>query len=101
MSGATCVICGATVDEGRQVCTPCAKILAPHADILSAMFRKYPVEYRGLKYGCISAFTLRARSSFLNKQLKPLILQVELMSNRGCVVIADPKEVKILKEWQT
>lgn len=101
MNAETCIICGAIIPEGRQVCPQCEKILEPNAEVMDAMFKKYPVEYDGIKYGCISAFTIRTRASHLNALLQPFILQVELMSkNAHCVVIADPQKVKILKDYQ-
>ena len=97
MSDRKCIICGATIPEG-DVCRGCKEKFEPNADILNAAINKYPVEYDGIKYGCISAFVIRFRASFLCAIKEPYILQVELMSKRGCVVIADPKRVKIIKE---
>lgn len=102
MSAETCIICGAVIPEGRQVCPQCEAKLEPNADIMDAMLKRTPVEYDGNKYGCISAFIIRTRASHLAPLLDhPFILQVELMSvNRSSCVIADPKKVKILKEWK-
>ena len=91
-----CIICGATIPEGRQVCPSCEQKFEPNADILNAMYNKFPVEYQGIKYGCISAFTIRVRASHIYAMKEPFRLQVELMSRNGCVVIADPKDVKII-----
>ena len=96
MSG--CIICGAQIPEGLQMCERCAEIFTEHADVMAAMFNKSPVEHEGITYGCISAFTIRTRASHIYKLNEPYILQVELMSKRGCVVWADPKKIKILRE---
>lgn len=99
MNAETCIICGAVIPEGRQVCPQCEAKFAPNTNIIDAMLNKYPVEYDGIKYGCISAFTIRTRASHLKALGKPFILQVELMSkNANCLVIADPQKVKILRE---
>ena len=91
-----CLFCGATLPEGYgQVCSACAEKFTPNSDVLKAMLRQYPVEYKGVKYGCISAVTVRVRASHLKRLNKPII-QVELMSKYGSVVICDPKDVKIL-----
>lgn len=95
-----CIICGAKT-EGQQTCERCAEILKENADIVAAMFNKTPVEYEGMTYGCVSAFTIRARASHIYKLNEPYILQVELMSKRGCVIIADPKKIKVLREGKT
>lgn len=105
MSGARCLICGATVPEDRQVCPRCAEIFEPCAEIMAAALNKSPVEYDGIKYGCISAFTVRFRSSriyTLNYVLNvDYVLQVELMSGKqNSIVIANPKDVKILTEYK-
>lgn len=99
MSGETCIICGATIPEGRQVCPRCEDVFAPNMDIINAMFNKTPVEYEGIKYGCISAFAIRVRVSHIYAMKEPYIAQVELLSRaRGCAVWAEPRKIKILKE---
>ena len=91
-----CLFCGTPLTEGYgQVCSACTAKYTPNSDVLTAMLRQYPVEYNGVKYGCISAVTVRARASHL-KKLKQPIIQVELMSRYGHAVICDPKDVKIL-----
>lgn len=101
MSGARCLICGATVPEGRQVCPRCAEIFEPCADIMAAALNKSPVEYDGIKYGCISAFTVRFRSTRLYALKTDYVLQVELMSGKqNSIVIANPKDVKILTDYK-
>ena len=93
-----CLFCNEIIPEGYgHVCPTCAAEYTPNSDVLEALVRQYPVEHKGVKYGCISAVTLRSRASHL-KNLKQPIVQVELMSkNRGCIVVCDPKEVKILR----
>lgn len=99
MSVETCIICGADIPEGRQVCPRCEEVFAPNMDIINAMFNKIPVQYEGVKYGCISAFTIRTRVSHIYPMKVPYIAQVELLSKaRGCAVWVDPKKVKILGE---
>ena len=71
-------------------------VAAALADVFDAMVQKYPVEYEGVKYGCISAITVRNRMSHMNA-LGRTILQVELMSKNGYVVIAEPQKIRILK----
>lgn len=91
-----CLICAADIPEDRQVCQRCEDLLSPCAEIVKAMFEKRPAEFEGMKYGCISAVTIRTRGSHHHPLPAP-ILQVELMSKiRHCVVIAEPKKVKIL-----
>ena len=98
MSVGTCIICGEATLEGREVCPYCEHKFAPHADIMNAMLKQKPVEYEGIKYGCISAFIIRTRVSHTCKMKTPYILQVELMSKRThSVTIADPQKVKILE----
>ena len=76
-------------------------IFAENEKILAAMFKKVPVEHRGIKYGCVSAFIIRVRSSCTRPLNVPRIFQAELMSaTRGSVTIADPKEVNVLNEYQ-
>ena len=96
MSVNKCLFCPEIIPEGVQVCPSCAQKFEPNADILNAMYNKYPVEYQGIKYGCISAFTIRVRASHIYAMIEPFRLQVELMSRNGCVTIADPKDVKII-----
>ena len=80
----------------------CEKLPEDHGEILRAMLEKRPVEYKGIKYGCISAFTIRARAIATRRLEKPYIYQVELMSARqNSIAIADPKDVKILWEVTT
>ena len=99
MKDGTCIICGEATLAGREVCPYCEHKFAPHSDIINAMLKQKPVEYEGIKYGCISAFTIRTRVSHLKKMKTPYILQVELMSKGArSVTIADPKKVKILGE---
>lgn len=115
MSAEKCVSCGAEIPEGRQVCPVCSAIMigdgeaatkalcemlpAEHGEILKAMFERVPVMHDGIKYGCISAFTIRTRYSHLVAMKKLYISQVELMSVRArSVTIAPPKDVKILWE---
>lgn len=94
-----CKICGNDLPEGRPICPPCEKSLGPPAEIIDAMLLGLPVEYKGEKYGCISAFTIRTRISTRVKLKKPYISEVELMSGRAnCVIFAEPQAIKILKE---
>ena len=96
MSAANCLICNVELPEGAQLCPTCEELLAPYTDILTAMLRREPIEHKGIKYGCISAFIIRRRASARIPLKKPIV-QVELMSGRtNSVTIADPKEIKIL-----
>lgn len=80
----------------------CEKLPEDHGEILRAMLEKRPVEYKGIKYGCISAFTIRKRAIATRRLEKPYIFQVELMSGlQNSITIADPKEIKILWEVNT
>ena len=98
MSGASCIICGEAIPEGLQVCSRCEGIFSEHKDVLKAMFNKTPVNYDGLNYGCISAFTIRTRVSHIHPMKEPYIVQAELLSRaRGCAVWVDPKKIKILE----
>lgn len=91
-----CLICAADISEDRQVCQRCEDLLSPCSEIVQAMFNKKPAEFEGMKYGCISAVTIRTRGSHHHTLPEP-ILQVELMSKyRHSVVIVEPKKVKIL-----
>ena len=91
-----CIICDSDIPEGRQVCQRCEELLSPFAEILKAMFEKKPVEFEGMKYGCISAVTIRTRGSHHHALPAPII-QAELMSRiRYSVAIVDPKKIKIL-----
>lgn len=95
-----CIICGVNIPEGVQLCKNCENLLAPHKDVLTAMLRRKPVEYNGIKYGCVSAFIIRARSSPRILSKKPIV-QAELMSARtNSVTIADPKDIKILEVFE-
>ena len=97
MSAEKCIICRAEIPEGRQVCPQCEAAYKPKTEILQAMRDQTPVKYDGLLYGCISAVIFRTRASH-HHRLKAPVMQVELMSrNRGCVVIADPEKIEILK----
>lgn len=97
MTDGKCIICGEATREGREVCTYCDYMFAPSTDIVNAMLKRKPVEYEGIKYGCISAFVIRTRAEVSRKMRTPYILQVELMSQRtNSVIIADPNKVKIL-----
>lgn len=97
MNNETCAICGANVPVGAQICGRCEEVFAGNREIIKAMFDKRPVEYEGIKYGCISGVTIRTRVSHLHALPVPYVVQAELMSARAhCVVVADPKKVKIL-----
>lgn len=101
MSGARCLICGAELrDEAQQMCTSCEFIFKPYAHLFGAMLKKYPVESKGIKYGCISAFIVRTRVSANFTRRESFIIQCELMSNKNSVTLADPKDVTILKGWE-
>lgn len=94
----TCVICGAVIPEGQQVCPFCEFKFEPNKDIINAMFEEKPILYNGVKYGCISAFIIRKRALISRKPKSRYILQVELMSkNKNSCVIADPQDVQILE----
>lgn len=74
----------------------CSTLLENFA-IIDGMLNNHPVICNGINYGCISAVIFRNRACAVKKLPSP-ILQAELMSkNRGCVVIASPKEVKIIE----
>ena len=76
--------------------TICQTVLE-NIEAFEAMFNSRPVTHNNSNYGCISAITLRQRSHISGKLDKPII-QLELMSkNRGCAVIAAPKDVKVIK----
>lgn len=93
----TCVICGAAIPEGRQICLLCEFKFEPNKEIINAMITEKPILYKGEKYGCISAFIIRKRAIISRKPKNQYILQVELMSkNKNSCVIADPQEVKVL-----
>lgn len=101
MDGGKCLFCGVDITEGRQLCPICEKMLAPYKDILRAALHRTPVEYKGDKYGCISAFIIRTRASHLAGLKKRYIIQVELMSSRThSVIYADPKEITVLRDWR-
>ena len=100
MEAEKCIICGLKTTEGRQVCRICEKALEPYKEQLTAAFNRTPVEYRGVKYGCISAFIIRFRVGSRIPTRKRCIFQAELMSGKtDSVIYADPKEVKVLKEF--
>ena len=101
MDDGKCLFCGVDIPEGRQVCPVCERMLAPYKDILRATLDRSPVEYRGDKYGCISAFIIRTRISHRKALKKQYIIQVELMSSRAhSLTYADPKEVTVLRDWR-
>ena len=73
------------------------QIILENIEAFDALLKSYPVTHNNINYGCISAVTLRTRAHLADKLDKPII-QVELMSkNRGCAVIASPKDVKIIR----
>lgn len=95
-----CPVCAAyALHDGEGMARAiCEKLPEEYGEILAAMFEKLPVEYKGRKFGCISAFTIRTRVSVTHALRVPFIYQVELMSGRGhCVEIANPSEIKILR----
>lgn len=97
MAEGKCIICGEATIEGREVCPYCDYMFAPIANIVNAMLKQKPVEYDGIKYGCISAFVIRTRAEVSRKMKTPYILQVELMSKTtNSRTIADPNKIKIL-----
>ena len=101
MNDKKCLLCGLIVEEGRQICPICERSLAPYKEQLRAAFNRVPVEFGGNKYGCISAFVIRFRSEVCKPIKKRCIFQVELMSaNAQSVIIADPNDVTVLKEYQ-
>ncbi len=80
--------------------------IAENIDLFAACEQQHPIMHQDSNYGCISAIIFRARSCIresVGRGLAPaapshLRLQAELMSkNRGCVVIARPEDVKIIK----
>ncbi len=76
--------------------TICQMVLE-NIEVINATLKGYPVTHNNINYGCISAVSLRTRAHLAGKLDKPII-QVELMSkNRGCTVIASPKDVKIIR----
>lgn len=83
--------------------TLCGVELDAHdVELLQAAIDRTPVEHNGIKYGCISAFTIRTRALHRNAFKVPYIVQVELMSGRTqSVTIADPKDVTVLKDWRS
>ena len=92
-----CAICGAPAPVGFQMCRRCEEVFAGNTEVIKAMFDKRPVEHEGIRYGCISAVTIRTRASHQHALPVPYVVQAELMSARAhCVVVADPKKVKIL-----
>ena len=103
MSAEKCIICGADIPEGRQVCPQCIeKYTPPDQELLRAFNEGLPVESKGVKYGCISALIIRKRVSYKQRLKMPHIVQLELMSARTqSVTIAAPKDVKVLGDWRT
>lgn len=93
MSGDILKICGVELD-------------AHDVELLEAALKRTPAEHKGIKYGCISALTIRTRVShrtaiYRKGEKVPYIIQVELMSAKTqSVTIADPKEVTVLKDWR-
>ena len=101
MSDKKCLLCGLIVEEGRQICPVCERSLAPYKEQLWAAFNRVPVEFKGNKYGCISAFVIRFRSEVRQPIKKRCIFQVELMSAKAqSVIIADPNDVNIFEDWR-
>ena len=102
MDGEKCIVCGADIPEGRQICPQCVeKYTTPDNELLDAFNRGLPVESKGVKYGCISALIIRKRVSYKKALRVPHIVQLELMSARTqSVTIAAPKDVKVLKDWR-
>lgn len=101
MDAEKCLFCGVDIPEGRQICLICERGIAPYKNILRATLDRTPVEYRGEKYGCISAFIVRTRVASRVPIKKRYIIQAELMSARkNCIVYADPKEVTVLRDWR-
>ena len=101
MSDKKCLLCGLIIGEGRQICILCERSLTPYTEQLRAAFNRDPVEFRGNKYGCISAFVIRFRSEVQKPLKRRCILQFELMSATAqSVTVADPNEVTVLKEYQ-
>jgi len=96
-----CLICRAIIPADHELCKTCAEIMEENAEIINAMRHCLPVEHKGIKYGCISAFTIRVRASHLNSlRRKKYVLQVELLSKNSSLTIADPKEINVLKEFE-
>lgn len=101
MNGQTCAICGGENPEGRKMCVSCLEKFSPPVEILQAMLKGYPVESEGIKYGCVSAFTIRTRISHTKSMRGAYLTQVELMSGKThSVTIADPQRIEILKEYK-
>lgn len=99
MEAEKCIICGLNT-EGGNICLVCEKDISPYKEQLTAAYNRTPVEYRGVKYGCISAFIIRFRAGSRIPIKKRCIFQAELMSGKtDSVIYADPKEVKVLKEF--
>lgn len=83
--------------EYEELFSTICQMVLENIEIINATLKGYPVTHNNINYGCISAVTLRTRAHLTGKLDKPII-QVELMSkNRGCAVIASPKDVKIIK----
>lgn len=100
MNVQTCAICGGENPEGLKMCVSCLEKFSPPVEILQAMLKGYPAESEGIKYGCISAFTIRTRANHMKSMRGRHITQVELMSGKThSITTADPQRVKILKEF--
>lgn len=102
MEAEKCLFCGADIPEGQQICPQCEKkYTPPDQELLRAFDEGRPVEYKGVKYGCISALIIRKRAIHRSKLPVSHIVQVELMSGRtNSVIIAAPKDVTVLKDWR-
>lgn len=73
----------------------CSSLL-DNLKMFDAMLNGYPVICNGINYGCISAVVLRNRACTAKKLPSP-ITEVELMSKSRCLVIASPREVKVIE----
>ena len=101
MDDKKCLLCGFPINEGDQICPICVRSLEPYKEQLWAAFNRVPVEFRGVKYGCISAFIFRMRAASRVPIKNRCVFQVELISAKShCIIYADPKEVKVLKDWR-
>lgn len=65
------------------------------AEIKLAMINRSCIEYKGVKYERIAAYT--CRTQVLPGGDVRIYTELELVDreNKGCVIIADPKDVKI------
>lgn len=86
-------------EESKDLFACLVSKAAENVDFFKTFEQQHPVMHNGQNYGCISAVVLRARACTSDKPCVPFpLIQYELMSkNRGCVVIARPEEVKIIK----